>query len=330
MSEVVNRYNYYFNSHQAEIYDVNTPFCEFQLAQPIKLSHPMNVFEISVPRAMIPYTFYQFSQARNSVTLNFTITGTPHQITIPDGNYTIIQLAQLVAATLQAYLISIGFVSAIVIVAYNNTSNRLSFDLSNPVPLTLSFVYSRLGEALGFLVAFTLTSGTLLISAIDCNVAPINMLFLTSSIAANGESFEQLQSANTSTFIISSIPIIHSSKYYIPFEPANPLRTRLTRDTLSILDFNIIDNNGDSLVNFPLQWTFVVSIEELNLKNVFEHPSEAQQQLNKQPAEESAKPQVDELDRIQQQSLNVLKGLQAELKLKAETSNIKKRKTGNV
>jgi hypothetical protein len=336
MSEVVTRYNYYFNSHQAEQYDINTPFCQFILSQPIKLSHPMNVFEISVPRAMIPYTFYQFSAARNSVTLTFTITGVNHQITIPDGNYTITQLAQLVVSTLQAYLVSIGFASALVSAAYNNTSNRLSFDLFNPTSLVLSFSYSRLGEALGFLTPFTLQSGVILISAIDCNVAPINMLFITSTIAGTGENFEQLQTSNTPTDIISSIPIIHSSKYYIPFEPANPLKTRLTRDTLSILEFSIVDNNGDAMVNFPLAWTFVVSIEELNVRSLFEHPTKEQQEIHNQPLADTAGPQADEIERIQQKSLDRLTALEAELKLNRilprtkPTSQIKKRKITNV
>jgi len=315
MSEVVNRYLYYFNSHAAENYNKNTPFCEFLLNQPLNLSHPLNVFEVSIPRAMIPYTFYQFSAARNSVSLFFTIGASNHQISIPDGNYNILQLASIVSATIQAYLVSLGYGSAVLITSYNDTSNRLSFDLSNPTSLTLSFSYSRLGEALGFITPFTLTSGILLVSAIDCNVAPINMLFIFSTFASNGESYEQLNTSNKGTDYISSIPIIHSSKYYIPFEPANPLKTRVVRDTISKLDFTIEDNNGDELVNFPLAWTFVVQIEELNIKSLFDHPTSKQQETSNQVLSDNPVPQVNELDRIHQKSLNTLNQIQSELLL---------------
>jgi hypothetical protein len=324
MSEVVNRYTYFFNSHQAENYNPITPFCEFQLQDPIKLSHPMNVFELSIPRAMIPYTFYQFSQARDSVRLTFSISSSTYNVFIPDGNYNIAQLGQLVASSIQTFLVANGFPGAVLIIAYNNTSNRLSFDLSNPSPLTLSFEYSKLGEALGFLTSFTLTSSVLLISAIDCNVAPINMLFVTTSLADGGQSYEQLRTASATTSIVASIPIIHSSKYYIPFEPASPIRTRLRRDVINSMDFNLLDNNGNFMVNFPLQYTFVVVIEELNLKNLFEHPTMAQQVTHNQIQRQEDGLQLDELNRLEQKALNTLNEIRGDLR--ASQSQLKKRK----
>ena len=325
MSEVVNRYTYFFNSHRAEEFSSDTAFCEFQLTNPIKLSHPMNIFEVSVPRAMIPYTFYQFSAARDSVRLTFAILGTVYNVFIPDGNYTIVQLGQLVSSSIQTFLVSIGYPSAILIVAYNSTSNRLTFDLSNPTPLTLSFAYTRLGQAIGFISPFVLTSGVILISAIDCNIAPINMLFVTTSLADGGYSYEQLRDTREGhTSIIASIPITHSSKYYIPFEPANPIRTRIRRDVISSMDFNLLDNNGNLMVNFPLSYTFVVVIEELNIKSLFEHPTIEQQVTHNQIPQAGEGPQLEDINQLEQQALDTLNQIQTSLQ--RPQSQIKKRK----
>lgn len=325
MSEVVNRYTYFFNSHRAEEFNTDTAFCEFQLTNPIKLSHPMNVFEVSVPRAMIPYTFYQFSEARDSVRLTFAINGTVYSVFIPDGNYTIVQLGQLVLSSIQTFLVSIGYSSALLSVSYNSTSNRLSFDLSNPMPLTLSFEYTRLGQAIGFVRPFILTAGVILVSAIDCNIAPINMLFVTTSLADGGQSYEQLRDTKEShTSIIASVPITHSSKYYIPFEPANPIRTRIRRDVISSMDFNLLDNNGNFMVNFPLSYTFVVVIEELNIRSLFEHPTVEQQVVNNQIRQPGEGPQLEDLNQLERKALDALSQIQTDLQ--RPSSQIKKRK----
>jgi len=319
-SDVKRRYVYYFNSHRAEQFDLFTPACIFKLHAPLTLSAPGNVFEVSMPRAMIPSTFYQFSALRGSTTLQFTVGLAASSITILDGNYTILQLATLVSSTLTAQLIALGYASAIVSAAYNSATNRLRLDLYNPSVLSISVLPSKLSVALGFSGAWTLSDTSSAFSDIDTNIAPINMLFITSDALSSDDSYEQLRNVNTTTSIISSIPLIHSAKYYIPFEPASPIRTRITSDTLSFIDFNIIDNFGEQIFNFPVAWTFVLIVEEIQLLNHFDPPASSfKEQLPIQPNEVGA---------LEKQSLRKLDEISSLLSesLTSTESQLKKRK----
>ena len=330
--EVVNRYNFFLNSHKAEIFNYDNPSCEFLLNQQISLSEPMTQFEIFIPTVMIPYTFYQFSSTRQSnfLTYSITIGGTgTYTVTIPDGNYNILQLCSAFTSALQLQLVSNGFPNAVVTSQYKSTTNRVRFNIGNTSPLRLEFINTRLGVAFGFLTAWSLdTTVTWSTGVADCNIAPVNTLFITSNTLAGSDSYEQLRSTNTSTLVISSLPIQHSPKYYLPMEFNNPLRTRITNSTLSSIDFNIIDNFGDQLRNFPVAWTFVLIIEEIRINTPFGvnaiNPSYSLQ-LPIQGSDGILE-EIDPIERniasLEQKALEKIDQLEQEIK----ESNIKKRK----
>lgn len=330
--EVVNRYNFFLNSHRAEIFNYETPSCEFLLNQQLTLSEPSTQFEIYIPTVMIPYTFYQFSSSRQSNFLTYTITigGTgTYTVTIPEGNYNILQLASAFTSALQLQLVSLGFPNAVVTSQYKSTTNRVRFNIVNSAPLRLEFITTRLGVAFGFLSPWSLdTTVTWSTGVADCNIAPVNMLFITSNTLAGSDSYEQLRSTNTSTLIIASLPIQHSPKYYLPIEFNNPLRTRITNSTLSSIDFNIIDNFGDQLQNFPVAWSFVLIVEEIRINTPFGvnavDPSHSLQ-LPVQAADgilEEIDPIERNIQSLEQQALDKIGEIEQEIR----ESNIKKRK----
>jgi hypothetical protein len=320
---VVARYNYYLNSHRAEEYNLSTPRCVFKLNYPISLSNITNVFEVYVSRAMIPYTFYQFSSLRNSTTLSYYINNDPtlQSYTIPDGNYTILQLGALITSYTQAQLVSLGYTDAVVIFSYNPATNRLRFQLSCSTPLTLYIQESRLSVSLGFSSSWELsTLVTSITSNIDCNIAPLNMLYITSSSLLGTDSYEQLRSENTSTQIIAAIPLIHSSKYYIPFEPALPVRTRILSNTLSFVNFNIVDNFGDQVVNFPIAWSLVFTVEEIDIQHRFNLPAQIREGIEPTSIVSPEEPQVQktgletDMKLLEQSSFNKLNELRKRLR----------------
>jgi hypothetical protein len=311
---VVNRYTYHFNSQRADISSPSTPTCEFRLSQPITLSEPGTTFEAYITSAIIPYTFYQFSSLRNSTTINYTITGGgsgSFSFTIPDGNYSIKQLASIFSSSLQVQLIANGFTSVSLTSQYNSPTNRLRFNLVNPTLLSLQVASSRLSTALGFSSNWVLsTTVTYTTSDIDCNIAPINTLFVTSTTISDPDAFDQLRSANTSSLVIATIPITHSPKYYIPFQPDNPLRTRFSNPTISVLQFDIIDNFGDYIKNFPVAWTFSLVVEEIRLNRKF------------QEVEAIPESFIDPLEVLRQEALDNIDQLSDQI----TESNLKKRK----
>jgi hypothetical protein len=311
---VVNRYTYHFNSQRADISSPSTPTCEFRLSQPITLSEPGTTFEAYITSAIIPYTFYQFSSLRNSTTITYTITsggsGT-FSFTIPDGNYSIKQLASIFSSSLQVQLIANGFTSVSLTSQYNSPTNRLRFNLVNPSLLSIQIASSRLSTALGFSSNWILsTLVTYTTSDIDCNIAPINTLFVTSTTISDPDAFDQLRSANTSSLVIATIPITHAPKYYLPFQPENPLRTRFPNPTISVLQFDLIDNFGDYVKNFPVAWTFSLVIEEIRL-------NKKNQQIEDIPVSF-----VDPLEVLRQEALDNIDQLSDQI----TESNLKKRK----
>jgi hypothetical protein len=311
---VVNRYTYHFNSQRADISSPLTPTCEFRLSQPITLSEPGTTFEAYITSAIIPYTFYQFSSLRNSTTINYTIIGGgsgSFSFTIPDGNYSIKQLASIFSSSLQVQLIANGFTSVSLTSQYNSPTNRLRFNLVNTTLLTLQIASSRLSTALGFSSNWVLsTTVTYTTSDIDCNIAPINTLFVTSTTISDPDAFDQLRSANTSSLVIATIPITHSPKYYIPFQPENPLRTRFSNPTISVLQFDIIDNFGDYIKNFPVAWTFSLVVEEIRLNKKFQEVQVVPESF------------IDPLDVLRQEALDNIDQLSEQI----TESNLKKRK----
>ena len=314
---VVNRYTYHFNSQKADLSSLSTASCEFRLSQPITLSEPGTTFEAYITSAIIPYTFYQFSTLRNSTTINYTITtggSGSFSFTIPDGNYNIKQLASIFSSSLQSQLISNGFSSVTLTSQYNSPTNRLRFNLVNPTALSLTFSSSRLSTSLGFSGNWSLsTSVTYTTSDIDCNIAPINKLFITSTSISDPDAYEQLKTLNTSSLIIATVPLIHSPKYYIPFQPQNPLRSRFSNPTISSLQFDIIDNFGDYIQNFPVAWTFSLVIEEIRLTQSFGNTYD-----NSVPI----MTEVDPLEVLRQQALDGIDQLSNQI----TESNLKKRK----
>jgi hypothetical protein len=119
-----------------------------------------------------------------------------------------------------------------------------------------------------------------------------------------------LRSANTSSLIIATIPIVHAPKYYLPFQPENPLRTRFSNPTIAVLQFDIIDNFGDYIRNFPVAWTFSLVIEEIRLNIKF------------QQVEVIPESFIDPLEVLRQEALDNIDQLSDQI----SESNLKKRK----
>ena len=146
------------------------------------------------------------------------------------------------------------------------------------------------------------------------------MLYITSSSLLGTDSYEQLRSENTSTQIIAAIPLIHSSKYYIPFEPALPVRTRILSNTLSFVNFNIIDNFGDQVVNFPIAWSLVFTVEEIDIQHRLNLPAQIREEVEPTAIVTPEEPQVQktgletDMKLLEQLSFNKLNELRKRLR----------------
>lgn len=264
----LNRYQYFLNSAQAEYKSPTTAFCEFNLKQKLTLTNANYQFEASVNRVNLPFTFYQWNDNNN--TLPFTVTwgmnSNTETITVTPGNYTLTSLIQEINYALPGKLATAtsGFVTAAQLAfTYNQNSNKLKFQLVGSGGFTVAFAVSELCDAFGFRTGLTLVcNGLFVTGAHTVNVNPLMNVFITSMAFQDSSSFQALNGSINVSNIIASVPIVHGPLYYQPSDFNVPIKIRLTNETISTMDFDIVDSKGRTLF-FDQPWSIQLTIDEI-------------------------------------------------------------------
>jgi hypothetical protein len=133
--------------------------------------------------------------------------------------------------------------------------------------MTISVSYSKLALALGFSNSFVIPQGTVnfVESTQDINVSPSENLFITSETLQQNQSFSAILTPFSNTNILTMIPLTLQPLNFIIHSPINPIRSTLTNSTISVLQFTIRDNQTRVLVDFVLDWTLHVVIQEVRV-----------------------------------------------------------------
>jgi len=139
-----------------EYHNLNLANCTFALPERIT-----NVHSISVSSVQLPLTFYNISAQMQNNSFVVVYNKTAIDIIIPDGNYTLITLSQVINNALSASAVS-GILSFAFLPEPMIGFSRFTFTLTNNLPITLFFnidasgnmnrfdFKSRLGWILGF------------------------------------------------------------------------------------------------------------------------------------------------------------------------------------
>lgn len=268
---VVNRFQYFLNSEQASVKIPGTPYCEFLLKKQLTLENVQNVFEVSINKVNLPYSFYQWSTNNNRMTYTvfWGANSNTGSFVITPGNYNLVSLITEINTQLTPSLVfaTSSFVTqATLEYVYNSNSNKVKIRLTGTPSSAWSIVFdsSELLGALGFDTLTLIAGGFYSLPVRTVNVNPIMNVYIVSQTFLDTSSFQALNGQVDISSIIAIIPIVHSPLFYQPYDFPIPLKIRLTNETISAFDFDIIDSKGRTLV-FDQPWSLQFTIEELDV-----------------------------------------------------------------
>jgi len=269
---IVNRYQYFLNSAQATNRDPATPECEYYLNKQLTLKNVDNAFEVFVNKVNLPYTFYQWSNNNNTIAIWGSYDfGTPYSAVflLEPGNYNIVSFITQINSQLLTTLSGVtgGWVTnAKLDYVYNPNTNKVKIRLVGDPSFgwTLNFYESEVVNALGFDTLSLSAGGLYQLPVRTVNVNPIMNVYITSQNFVDDSTFDALSGSVAPSSIIAIVPIVHSPLFYQPTDNPVPIRIRLTVDTISVFDFNIIDSKGRTLV-MDQPWSIQFTIEELDV-----------------------------------------------------------------
>lgn len=276
--EPINKYQFFLNKDQAERQSRSSPYCEFRFKQQLTVTSPQYIFQVAVNRVSIPLSFYQFNNNNNK--LKWTITaaipvgliGLTASITLPPGNYT---LAEFITALNTLFLPSLQSQSGLFLAAtwtfqYNSITNKAEYKLATNVAIcTIEFDECQISKSLGFDGIWNIVCNdpNWKSAPHTVNMVPIANVYVTSTILNDNTSFEALKGTIDLSQVIATVPMDYLNIHYCSVEFNNPIKVRITNDTLSAIDFNLTDSQGNVLA-CDQAWSLQLTIEEIQVPTV--------------------------------------------------------------
>ena len=206
--------------------------------------------QISLDNAQIPVSFYTVNYTNNI--LNIIANGSPYTLTIPVGNYNFNSLSSKIETLFNALtipmVITIDKVSGVV--TFTKTSSPASLSFS-----PTSTIVSILGGLANITYTFT---GNILTMPYPMNLLGIKRLSIVSNLLPT-YSYSSLGVSN----ILATVDVNSASFGIINFQNSTQVKHLLRGKTISNIDIQILDENGN-FINFNnADFTICISIEIL-------------------------------------------------------------------
>ena len=197
----------------------------------------------SIVNCIIPYSFYNINSNNN--VLNYKINSVNYSLTIPIGNYSIINLV----AYLNSQLTNFTF-------AYNKIYNKIT--ITNSIN---DFILnsSNFLTLIGFNNSNYISTNKTLTSPNCININYIRCINLISNIITyNINTSKNLVNNNN---IICSIPVNTSPNTLIQYQNTNNFRTNLFVNTLNKIVIKLVDNNNNIIDLNGLNFNLTVQLD---------------------------------------------------------------------
>ena len=197
----------------------------------------------SIVNCVIPYSFYNINSNNN--VLNYKINSVNYSLTIPIGNYSIINLV----AYLNSQLTNFTF-------AYNKIYNKIT--ITNSIN---DFILnsSNFLTLIGFNNSNYISTNKTLTSPNCSNINYIRCINLISNIITyNINTSKNLVNNNN---IICSIPVNTSPNTLIQYQNTNNFRTNLFVNTLNKIVIKLVDNNNNIIDLNGLNFNLTVQLD---------------------------------------------------------------------
>jgi hypothetical protein len=269
MTQVLNKYQFFLNSRQAEKRSDTTAFCEFNLKKKLTLSSPLYQFEVSVNRVNFPFSFYQFNSKNTTVPI--TVVSGPStwngSFQIDRGNYTLSSMVDAFNSILPNTLLSLtgGVIGNFILdYRYNQNSGKAQYRNTSPgTSYQITFGECTITNALGYRSPWSMTNGGLFSTApFTVNMNPVMNVYVISDTFSDDSSFEAIGGTVDYSSVIAVVPVVHSPWYYQPTDFNVPIKVRISNNTLSVLDFNLVDSLNQE-IELDQPWSLQFTIEEI-------------------------------------------------------------------
>lgn len=264
------KYQFFLNSAQAELRYEDRPYCEFALKKKLTLLSPSYQFEVSVNRVNLPFSFYQFNESNSSVPITAVVGVNTFSgvFVLPYGNYTLSSMMSALNQLLPGYLtILTGAAQTYAMdYQYNQNTGIARYRYTAGTLASITFGQCDVSNALGFRVPWTLPLvgllGPFTSGVYTVNMNPIMNVYVTSSIFSDDSSFEAIKGTIDFSSVLAVVPVVHSPWYYQPTDFNVPVKVRISNDTLSNLDFDLVDSKGNE-IKLDQPWSLQLTIEEI-------------------------------------------------------------------
>lgn len=284
MGTVLNSYTFFVDNKYRKRGDAYHPY--FGLDPRIKLNDSNNYFEFECMTADIPFSFHTLDIPNNELKVAVIVpshgVSAITTISIPAGNYSILQLNDALILAVQGAFISLGFTNANqrpkLGITYNETTSKDTFYLYDAPNENWTVIFDWtdadiLAEYFGFdytanttLYAYagggvSSTNGT---SLNVVNVSPITSLYLRSDLLdqtiINQETL--VEAVATTSSILAQIPITFSYMTWI-FFTTNGFKVKLQNQEISEFDLYFTGLTYDEIRFRGAHWKMQFVIREV-------------------------------------------------------------------
>lgn len=283
MGSIVQSYNLFLDSKYRKSGPNYHP--EFEIDPQIVLTDPNNFLELELVSADLPFSFHMIAAPSNTVNVNFTSVhhslNQTRTLTIPPGNYSILDLNSELITQYIAALVALGFSNPNqrpeLAIDYDRNTNGCTFYFAS-VPnddWTVTFYWTT-ADIMAEYFGFDYTQNTILACAASVatythnvsvnvvNVNPITSLYLRSNMLAQPATNQEIlvEPVPTTANILAKLPVNFASMTWLFYE-SNGTKVRLHNNELSKFDLFFTALTYDEIRFRGAHWKVHIRIQEI-------------------------------------------------------------------
>ena len=257
----------------------------FLLDEPIRLENDNNYFEAQIVSVDIPFSFKTLYSPQNILPISFVCPqhsiNTSGNLTIPEGNYSITNLLDVLVTKITDF-ISIGaFVNSLPTLdfVYSRETGRATLNIiagTGAHTVTITLYWSQadiLAEYFGFnyttntVLSYTaadVVTSTNFVSPYNVNVSPITSLYIRSTslnqVATNQE--QLVEQKFTTSDILLKVPVNTFYNSWITYENPN-FSVKLNNKSILDIQFFMTSLTYDAIIFQGVHWRIHLQIREI-------------------------------------------------------------------
>lgn len=257
----------------------------FLLDEPIRLENDNNYFEAQIISVDIPFSFKTLYSPQNILPINVIIVqdsvNTSGNIIIPEGNYSITNLLDVLVVKITEFISIGGFVNHLPTFdfVYSRETGRATLGVtagsgSHDVSITLYWSQADiLAEYFGFnytantILSYTsanVVTSTNFVSPFNVNVSPITSLYIRSTslnqVATNQE--QLVEQKFTTSDILLKVPVNTFYNSWITYENST-FSVKLNNKSILDIQFFMTSLTYDAIVFQGVHWRVHLQIREI-------------------------------------------------------------------